>query len=73
MVSIFAYIFTKISVDLFAGAFLIQAVTGWPLIFSAILLVIATGIYTVAGGLAAVIYTDMIQAFIFIAGSIFLP
>ena len=35
---------------------------------SAILLVIATGVYTVSGGLAAVIYTDLFQAFILIGG-----
>ncbi len=71
-ISLFAYIFTKISVSLFAGAILIEAVIGWPPLVSAVLLVIATGIYTVAGGLSAVIYTDMIQAFILIGGSIVL-
>jgi len=72
VVSLFAYIFTKISVALFAGAILIEAVIGWPPLFSAVLLVVATGIYTVAGGLSAVIYTDMIQAFILIGGSLVL-
>ena len=72
VVSLFAYVFTKISVALFAGAILIKAVIGWPPLVSAVLLVIATGVYTVAGGLAAVIYTDMIQAFILIAGSVVL-
>ena len=71
-ISIFAYVFTKISVGLFAGAILIRAITGWPPLVSALILVIATGVYTVAGGLSAVIYTDMIQAFIFLAGSILL-
>lgn len=70
--SIFAYIFTKISVALFAGAILIKAVIGWPASVSAVVLVVATGIYTVAGGLSAVIYTDLIQAFILIAGSVLL-
>jgi len=72
VISIVAYIFTKISVSLFAGAVLIEAVIGWPPLISAVLLVIATGIYTIAGGLSAVIYTDMIQAFILIGGSIIL-
>ena len=39
---------------------------------SAVLLVLATGVYTVAGGLAAVIYTDLFQAFVLIAGAIVL-
>ncbi|MHC4123932.1 MAG: sodium:solute symporter [Planctomycetota bacterium] len=71
-ISIFAYIFTKISVALFAGAILIKAVIGWPTHISAVVLVVATGIYTIAGGLAAVIYTDLIQAIILIGGSIIL-
>lgn len=71
-VSIFAYIFTKISVSLFAGGILIQEIVGWDYMTSAILLVIATGIYTVAGGLAAVIYTDLFQAFVLIGGAVIL-
>ncbi len=54
-ISLIAYVFTKISVSLFAGAFLIREILGWPLYVSAIVLVVATGIYTVAGGLSAVI------------------
>ncbi|MFC1607612.1 sodium:solute symporter [Candidatus Latescibacterota bacterium] len=71
-ISLFAYVFTKISVALFAGAILIEAVIGWPPLLSAVVLVLATGVYTIAGGLAAVIYTDMIQAFILIGGAIVL-
>jgi solute:Na+ symporter, SSS family len=72
IISLFAYIFTKISVGLFAGAILIKAVTGWDIITSALILVIGTGVYTVAGGLAAVIYTDLLQAVIFVIGSVVL-
>lgn len=68
-ISLFAYIFTKISVSLFAGSLLIKVVLGWDPLVSAIVLVFATGIYTIAGGLAAVIYVDMIQAFILISGA----
>ena len=71
-VSIFAYIFTKISVSLFAGGILIREIVGWDYMTSAILLVVATGIYTVAGGLAAVIYTDLFQAFVLLGGAIIL-
>ena len=71
-VSIFAYIFTKISVSLFAGGILIREIVGWDYMTSAILLVVATGVYTIAGGLAAVIYTDLFQAFVLIGGAIVL-
>lgn len=72
IISLFAYIFTKISVSLFAGAILIKAVAGWDTLVSAVILVCATGVYTIAGGLSAVIYTDMIQAFVLIGGSVVL-
>jgi len=72
LISILAYVFTKISVALFAGAILIKAVIGWPVHVSAVVLVIATGVYTIAGGLSAVIYTELIQTFILIGGSLLL-
>lgn len=71
-VSLAAYIFTKISVSLFAGGILIREIFGWDYMTSAILLVIVTGVYTISGGLAAVIYTDLFQAFILIGGAIVL-
>ncbi|HJS59814.1 MAG TPA: sodium:solute symporter [Vicinamibacteria bacterium] len=69
-VSILAYIFTKISVHLYAAAIVLERVVGWSPMTAAILLVVATGVYTVAGGLAAVIYTDMVQTLVLLAGAI---
>src|ERR1700743_3772777 len=69
-VSVLAYIFTKISVHLYAAAIVLERVVGWSQWTAAIILVVATGIYTVAGGLAAVIYTDLVQTLILVAGAI---
>ncbi len=69
-ISIIAYIFTKISVHLYAAAIVLERVVGWNQWTAAIILVIATGIYTIAGGLAAVIYTDLVQTLILLAGAI---
>jgi solute:Na+ symporter, SSS family len=69
-ISILAYIFTKISVHLYAAAIVLERVVGWDPMTAAILLVVATGVYTVAGGLAAVIYTDLVQTLILLAGAI---
>jgi SSS family solute:Na+ symporter len=69
-ISIIAYIFTKISVHLYAAAIVLERVVGWNQWTAAIILVVATGIYTIAGGLAAVIYTDMVQTLILLAGAI---
>jgi len=69
-ISIIAYIFTKISVQLYAASVVLERVAGWSLWKTAIVLVIATGIYTIAGGLAAVIYTDTVQTLILITGAV---
>ena len=71
-VSVLAYIFTKISVHLYAAAIVLKSVVGWNPVTAALVLVIATGIYTIAGGLAAVIYTDLVQTLILLAGAIVL-
>jgi SSS family solute:Na+ symporter len=68
VVSVLAYIITKISLIIFAGA-LVFEVLGIPFWTGAIITVVATGFYTVLGGLKAVIYTDMVQAFILILGT----
>ncbi|MCB0624695.1 MAG: sodium/solute symporter, partial [Saprospiraceae bacterium] len=69
VVSILAYVLTKISITIFAGA-LVFDVMGVPFWTGAVIVVVATGIYTVFGGLRAVIYTDMMQMFVLLAGSI---
>ncbi len=69
MVSLISYILTKISVTLFAGSVFLNMLFGWDLYTSSLVMVVATGIYTVAGGLSAVIYTELIQAFILIGGA----
>src|SRR5256714_9587311 len=68
-ISIIAYIFTKISVQLYAASVVLERVAGWSLWKTAVVLVVATGVYTIAGGLAPVIYTDTVQTLILIAGA----
>ncbi len=69
-VSIVAYVITKISVTLFAGGLLLNKILGWDMMTSAVVLIIVTGIYTIAGGLSAVIYTELIQTVILIGGAV---
>jgi SSS family solute:Na+ symporter len=71
-VSVLAYIFTKISVSLYAGSLLLETLIGWDFYTSAVVMVVATGVYTVAGGLSAVIYTELVQAIILLGGAIVL-
>ncbi|HEX8548203.1 MAG TPA: sodium/solute symporter, partial [Cytophagaceae bacterium] len=70
--SIIAYILTKISMMLLAGGIFLAKVVGLDIYTSAIILVIATGIYTVSGGFSSVIYTGAVQAVIMIVGAIVL-
>ncbi|XP_071499778.1 sodium/glucose cotransporter 4-like [Diadema antillarum] len=65
-------IITKISVDLFAGALFVQQSLGWDLYLSIIILLAITAVYTVVGGLSAVIYTDALQTAIMLIGAVVL-
>ena len=69
VISVIAYVLTKISVTIYAGGVVFEAI-GMNFWLGVISLVIATGIYTVFGGLKAVIYTDMIQMFVLVGGGI---
>ncbi|MGH8236117.1 MAG: sodium:solute symporter [Steroidobacteraceae bacterium] len=71
-ISILAYIFTKISVHLYAAAIVLERVVGWDPLTAAVALVIATGVYTIIGGLSAVIYTELMQTLVLLAGAVVL-
>jgi len=84
IVSLIAYIFTKVSVTVYAGGVVfnvllpeinIQITETFVLDafwIGALLTVTLTGIYTVLGGLRAVVYTDTVQTVILIIGSAFI-
>jgi SSS family solute:Na+ symporter len=79
VVSLIAYVFTKVSVTVYAGAIVFQTLLpdtfGSPdnaFWVGAFTTVILTGIYTVFGGLRAVVYTEVAQTFILLLGSFFI-
>ncbi|XP_072863422.1 sodium/glucose cotransporter 4 [Chlorocebus sabaeus] len=72
VLSLILYIFTKISTDIFSGALFIQMALGWNLYLSTGILLVVTAIYTIAGGLTAVIYTDALQTAIMVGGALVL-
>ena len=69
-------VFTKISADLYAGALFITEATGFkgpgPVYISILLLLGIACLFTVAGGLTAVIWTDFIQTVLMIIGAMYL-
>ncbi|XP_030005035.1 sodium/glucose cotransporter 1 [Sphaeramia orbicularis] len=72
VLSLFLYVFTKISADMFSGAIFINQALGLNIYVAVIALLLITALYTVTGGLAAVIYTDTLQTIIMIVGSFIL-
>ncbi|PAA78124.1 hypothetical protein BOX15_Mlig023708g2, partial [Macrostomum lignano] len=69
VLSLILYIFTKISVNLYSGAVFIKVALEWNVWLSILLLLGLTALVTMTGGLAAVIYTDTVQAVIMVLGS----
>jgi SSS family solute:Na+ symporter len=70
VISIIGYVITKISVTIAAGGIVFVALMGIDFWTGALIVVIATGIYTIFGGLRAVLITDTIQMFVLIGGAI---
>ncbi|HUU92929.1 MAG TPA: sodium:solute symporter [Phycisphaerae bacterium] len=76
LVSLVAYVFTKVSVTVYAGGVVFATLLPEGTFGSldnfwvgAVSVVVLTGIYTVLGGLRAVVYTDALQAVVLIVGS----
>jgi SSS family solute:Na+ symporter len=72
IIQLFSYIIAKASVTIFAGALVFNQFLGVDFWTGAIILVVVTGIYTIMGGLHAVMYTEAIQAIVLLVGSGFL-
>jgi SSS family solute:Na+ symporter len=77
LISLVAYVLTKMAVGIFAGGIVFSVLlpevqfmgldSFW---IGSILVVVITGLYTVMGGLKAVAYTEALQTFILILGSV---
>ncbi len=70
VISIVGYVLTKISVTIYAGGIVFETLMGIDFWTGALVVVVVTGIYTILGGLRAVVYTDMIQMFVLIGGAV---
>jgi SSS family solute:Na+ symporter len=67
--SIVAYVLTKISVTIYAGGVVVSALLGIDFWTGAIATVVLTGLYTVLGGMRAVVYTETLQAILLVIGA----
>ena len=77
LISLVAYVLTKIAVGIFAGGIvfsvLLPEMRFGPLDsfwIGSILVILLTGAYTILGGLRAVVYTEALQTFVLIVGSV---
>ncbi len=81
MISLVAYVLTKIAVGIFAGGIVFSvllpnmsltlgSITLDSFWIGSILVIILTGLYTILGGLRAVAYTEALQTFVLVFGSI---
>ncbi len=67
--SLAAYVLTKVSVTLYAGGIVISTLLGVTFMQGALATVLLTGLYTVLGGMRAVVYTETVQAVILVVGA----
>ena len=68
--SLFAYVLTKVSVTIYAGGIVVSELLNLDFWIGAIGIVVFTGIYTIIGGLKAVVYTETLQTVVLILGSV---
>ncbi|MEQ8531903.1 MAG: sodium transporter, partial [Imperialibacter sp.] len=66
--SLVAYVLTKVSVTVYAGGIVIASLLQIDFWFGALMTVILTGIYTVLGGMKAVVYTEALQTIVLVIG-----
>jgi len=68
-ISIAGYVLTKISVTIAAGGIIFTTLLGIDFWTGSIIVVVITGLYTIFGGLKAVVYTDFMQLIVLFLGS----
>lgn len=77
LISLVSYVLTKVAVTVYAGGIVFKTVLGIDELFGidffwigAVSLVVVTGLYTILGGMKAVLYTSVLQAPVLIIGSL---
>ena len=58
----------NLGIMLYATAVMMESMLGWPMTTTIIVAALVVGLYTLVGGLAAVVYTDALQCVVMMAG-----
>jgi len=72
VLTLFTYVLVEISAVLYIGAIAFNSLLGLDLIKCIVVLAVLTGVYTITGGLRAVIWTEMLQLAVLLTGGIIL-
>lgn len=70
VISVFSAIFIHIGFSLYTGGVVLQGMFGVPLLLSIIAICILVGLYTVLGGLSAVVITEAIETVVLLLGAV---
>lgn len=68
--SLMAYVLTKVSVTVYAGGIVIASLLHIDFWTGALATVVLTGLYTVLGGMKAVVYTETLQTIVLVIGAL---
>ncbi len=71
-VTLIIFVITNLTISLYVGCFLLNKTMGWDMVTSGVVLIVVTGIYSITGGMKAVMYTGVLQAVILLSGLLML-
>ena len=72
LMTIISYLVINVAGVLYSGGYTLYKIFGLPLISSIWILAVITGVYTIYGGLASVVWTDTLQGILLIFGGAYI-
>ena len=70
VISVFSAIFIHIGFSLYTGGVVLEGMFGVPLLYSIIAICALVGLYTILGGLSAVVITEAIETVVLLVGAV---
>ena len=70
VITVLSYVFINLAGVLYAGGLALHTIFGFNLWGAIVVLAVVAGAYTVAGGLASVVWTDLFQAILLLGGGL---
>lgn len=64
------FIAFSLGVLLWSTGLLMESMFGWPIMVSILVMVVVVGVYTISGGLSAVVMTDVVQVILMALGAV---